>query len=102
MHPGHDDTYVNYKNPDRAPLFFIAESEDHLMLPRIQRSNAKHYEAEGTITEVKEFEGRAHFMPAEEGWEEIADLPDLGRRTCESRGCRARGAEQHVRVRHRP
>ena len=24
IHPGHDDTYVNYKNPDRAPLLFIA------------------------------------------------------------------------------
>jgi hypothetical protein len=28
-----------------------------LMPPKIQRSNAKHYKAEGTITEVKEFEG---------------------------------------------
>jgi hypothetical protein len=22
---------------------------------------------------VKEFDGRAHFMPAQEGWEEVAD-----------------------------
>ena len=73
IHPGHDDTYVNYKNPDRAPLLFIAGSEDHLMPPKIQRSNAKHYKAEGTITEVKEFEGRAHLMPSQEGWEEVAD-----------------------------
>jgi pimeloyl-ACP methyl ester carboxylesterase len=73
IHPGHDDTYVNYKNPDRAPLLFISGSEDHLMPPKIQRSNAKHYKAEGTITEVKEFKGRAHLMTAQEGWEEIAD-----------------------------
>ena len=38
-----------------------------------KRSNAKHYRAAGTITEVKEFEGRAHLMPAQEGWEQVAD-----------------------------
>ena len=74
IHPGHDDTYVDYKNPDRAPLLFIAGSEDHLMPPKVQRSNAKHYKAEGTVTEVEEFEGRAHLMPAQEGWEEVADF----------------------------
>ena len=73
IHPGHDDTYVNYKNPDRAPLLFLSGGEDHLMPPSIQRSNAKHYKADGTITEVKEFEGRAHLMPAQARWEEIAD-----------------------------
>jgi hypothetical protein len=41
--------------------------------PSIQRSNAKHYKAEGTITEVVEYEGRAHLMPSQTGWEEIAD-----------------------------
>ena len=73
IHPGHDDTYVNYKNPDRGPLLFISGSEDNLMPPKIQRSNAKHYKAEGTITEVKEYEGRSHLMPSQEGWEEVAD-----------------------------
>jgi pimeloyl-ACP methyl ester carboxylesterase len=64
---------VNYENPNRAPLLFISGSEDHLMPPSIQRSNAKHYKAEGTITEVKEYEGRSHLMPSQDGWEEIAD-----------------------------
>ena len=73
IHPGHDDTYVNYKNPDRAPLLFLSGGEDHLMPPSIQRSNAKHYKAEGTVTEVKEYAGRAHLMPSQEGWEEVAD-----------------------------
>jgi pimeloyl-ACP methyl ester carboxylesterase len=72
IHPGHDDTYVNYKNDDRAPLLFISGGEDHLMPPSIQRSNAKHYKS-NTTTEVKEFEGRAHLMPAQDGWEEVAD-----------------------------
>ena len=35
-------------------------------------SNAKHYNR-STITEVKEFEGCAHLLPAQDGWEEVAD-----------------------------
>ena len=71
--PGPQDTWVDYKNDNRAPLLFIAGSEDHLMPPKVQRSNAKHYKS-NTITEVKEFEGRAHLLPAQEGWEEVADF----------------------------
>jgi pimeloyl-ACP methyl ester carboxylesterase len=29
IHPGHDDTYVNYKNPDRAPLHVSTGSAGH-------------------------------------------------------------------------
>ena len=72
IHPGKDDTHVNYKNPDRAPLLFISGSDDHLMPSSIQRSNAKHYKAEGTITEVKEFTG-PHLLPSIDGWEAVAD-----------------------------
>jgi pimeloyl-ACP methyl ester carboxylesterase len=71
IHPGHDDNYVNYHNDDRAPLLFISGSEDHLMPPSVQRSNAKHYKSD-TVTEVVEFEG-PHLLPAQDGWEEIAD-----------------------------
>jgi pimeloyl-ACP methyl ester carboxylesterase len=73
IHPGEDDNHVNYENPDRAPLLFISGSEDHLMPPSVQKSNAKHYKAEGLITEVKEYEGMSHLLPAQEGWEEVAD-----------------------------
>lgn len=72
IHPGKDDNYVNYHNDDRAPLLFISGGDDHLMPPRLQRSNAEHYTSD-TITEVKEFAGRAHLMPAQDGWEEVAD-----------------------------
>jgi pimeloyl-ACP methyl ester carboxylesterase len=70
--PGHQDAYVNYRNDARAPLLFIAGGEDHLMPPQIQRSNAKHYTS-NTTTELEEFAGRAHLMPAQKGWEEVAD-----------------------------
>jgi len=71
IHPGKDDNHVDYRNDDRAPLLFIAGSDDHLMPPSIQRSNAKRYKS-NTITEVKEFDG-PHLLPAWPGWEEVAD-----------------------------
>ena len=46
IHPGKDDNYVDYHNDDRAPLLFISGSEDHLMPPKIQQSNAKHYKSD--------------------------------------------------------
>ena len=71
IHPGPDDNHVDYDNADRAPLLFISGSEDHLMPPSIQQSNAKHYRPD-LITEVKEFEG-PHLLPAWRNWEEVAD-----------------------------
>jgi pimeloyl-ACP methyl ester carboxylesterase len=71
IHPGKDDSWVNYDNADRAPLLFISGSEDHLMPPSLQQSNAKHYRSD-LVTEVKEFEG-PHLLPARDGWEEVAD-----------------------------
>jgi pimeloyl-ACP methyl ester carboxylesterase len=70
--PGHQDTWVDYHNNDRAPLLFISGSEDHIMPPAIQESNAKHYKSD-TITERREYEGYAHLLPAQKGWEDIAD-----------------------------
>jgi pimeloyl-ACP methyl ester carboxylesterase len=70
--PGPQDVAVNYHNDARAPLLFISGGEDHLMPPAIQRSNAKHYKS-NTITEIKEYPGRSHLMPAQKGWEEVAD-----------------------------
>jgi pimeloyl-ACP methyl ester carboxylesterase len=70
--PGPQDIWVDYKNDDRAPLLFISGSEDHIMPPKVQRSNAKHYKS-NTITEVREYEGFAHLLPAQDGWETIAD-----------------------------
>jgi pimeloyl-ACP methyl ester carboxylesterase len=72
IHPGPDDNHVNYKNPDRAPLLFISGRQDHLMPPSLQHSNAKHYKADGLVTEVKEFDG-PHLLTAQRGWQEIAD-----------------------------
>ncbi len=72
IHPGRDDTWVDYHNDARAPLLFISGSEDHLMPPKIQQSNAKHYKSDKTITEVEQFDG-PHLLPAAPGWEAVAN-----------------------------
>jgi pimeloyl-ACP methyl ester carboxylesterase len=90
LQPGHQAAWVDYKNDDRAPLLFISGSEDHLMPPKVQRSNAKHYKS-NTITELKEYEGRAHLLPAQDGWEEVADYA-LEWALSHARGSTAAGA----------
>jgi pimeloyl-ACP methyl ester carboxylesterase len=72
LQPGHLGTWVDYHNDARAPLLFIAGTEDHLMPAKVQWSNAAHYTSD-TVTEVVEFSGKAHLLPAQDGWEEIAD-----------------------------
>jgi pimeloyl-ACP methyl ester carboxylesterase len=71
IHPGKDDNYVDYSNENRAPLLFISGSDDNLMPPSIQRSNAKHYNS-SVVTEVKEYAG-PHLLPSAPGWEDVAD-----------------------------
>ncbi|WP_214368540.1 hypothetical protein [Pseudonocardia sp. H11422] len=100
----HQDTYVDYDNDDRRPLLFIAGTEDHLMPPKVQWSNAKHYKSD-SLTEVVEFGGRAHLLPAQAGWEEIVRRT----RVAADGGCRRhhrrrRGAtgRQRSRVRRLP
>jgi pimeloyl-ACP methyl ester carboxylesterase len=70
--PGPQDAHVDYRNAARAPLLFVAGGADHLMPPSIQRSNAKHYKG-GAVTEIEEYDGYAHLLPSQEGWERIAD-----------------------------
>lgn len=70
--PGHQDTWVDY-SADRAPLLFIGGSEDHIMPPSVNKSNAKHYKKSPALTEYHEFEGRDHWTCAAPGWEAVAD-----------------------------
>ena len=84
--PGARTRGSTISNDDRAPLLFISGGADNLMPPSVQRSNAKHYKS-NTLTEVKEYEGFAHLLPAQKGWEQIADFALTGPRN--TRGCRS-------------
>ena len=70
--PGHQDTWVNFENEERAPLLFIAGGVDHVMPAAVNRSNFKHYKSTAH-TDYKEFEGRSHFTVGQPGWEDVAD-----------------------------
>ncbi len=72
--PGHQETWVDYDNADRAPLLFIAGGEDHIMPAAVNKSNAKKYGKSAAITEVEEFPGRSHFTVGQDGWEDVADF----------------------------
>lgn len=95
--PGPQELYVDYHNDARAPLLFVSGGEDHLMPPAVQRSNAQHYKSR-TVTEVREFPGRAHLMPALAGWEEVADYAlDWAVRQAAEHSARAQTGAQSVR-----
>jgi len=70
--PGPQDAHVDYRNDARPPLLFVSGGEDHIMPPSVQRSNAEHYSGD-TVTERREYPGFAHLLPAQPGWEQIAD-----------------------------
>jgi pimeloyl-ACP methyl ester carboxylesterase len=70
--PGPQDAAVDYRNAARRPLLFVSGGEDHIMPPSVQRSNVKHYTS-AVLTEHEEYPGYAHLLPAQEGWEAIAD-----------------------------
>jgi pimeloyl-ACP methyl ester carboxylesterase len=71
--PGHQETWVDYSNDDRAPLLFIAGGADHIMPASVNRSNAKHYARSAALTDFHEFPERSHWTCAEPGWEAVAD-----------------------------
>jgi pimeloyl-ACP methyl ester carboxylesterase len=72
--PGHQATWVNYENDDRAPLLFIAGGEDHIMPAAVNKSNFHKYETSKAITAYEEFPGRSHFTVGQAGWEAVADF----------------------------
>ncbi|HEX2325263.1 MAG TPA: alpha/beta hydrolase [Chloroflexota bacterium] len=71
--PGHQDTYVDFANDDRAPLLFIAGGEDNIMPPSVNQATAKHYRRSKAVTDYQEFPGRSHYTVGQDGWEEVAD-----------------------------
>ncbi|WP_055612318.1 alpha/beta hydrolase [Streptomyces phaeochromogenes] len=71
--PGKRETWVDFHNPERAPLLFLAGGRDHIMPPAVNKSNFRHYKGPGTITDYHEFPERSHWTCAEPGWEEVAD-----------------------------
>lgn len=67
------DTSINVRRNSRAPLLMIAASQDRLSPPSMVKANVRAYRGSIAITEYREFPGRAHFLIAQGGWQEVAD-----------------------------
>jgi pimeloyl-ACP methyl ester carboxylesterase len=60
----------------RAPLLMIAGEKDHIMPASLNRTNFRRYRRSDSVTEFKEFPGKAHYsiIGGSHGWEEVADF----------------------------
>jgi pimeloyl-ACP methyl ester carboxylesterase len=63
---------VDFARP-RAPLLMVAGAEDHIIPAALNEKNYARYRKGPSITELKVFPGRDHWLIASDGWEEIAD-----------------------------
>ncbi|MGQ4601152.1 alpha/beta fold hydrolase [Nocardia sp. R6R-6] len=66
-------TKVDFRNPQRPPLLFIAAEADHISPPNINKANVRLFRKSSAITDYHEFPGRTHFIVGQEGWQEVAD-----------------------------
>jgi pimeloyl-ACP methyl ester carboxylesterase len=64
---------VDFSNPNRAPLLFIAGGADRLVPPVVNRDNARRYRRSSALTAYREFPGRSHYTVGQPGWQEVAD-----------------------------
>lgn len=75
-------TRVNFSKNDRAPLLLIAGKLDRTVTPGMVRAAHRKYRRSTSITELREFPARTHWLLAAPGWEEIADSALEWLRTC--------------------
>ena len=62
---------IDFKRP-HPPLLLIAGSTDHLIPASLVRTNFARYQPSTSVTSLKEFPGRNHFIVGQKGWEEVA------------------------------
>jgi pimeloyl-ACP methyl ester carboxylesterase len=63
---------VDFKKPG-APLLMVAGQSDHIIPASLVRMNYRRYGRPNSVTELKEFPERAHFIIGQKGWEDVAD-----------------------------
>jgi pimeloyl-ACP methyl ester carboxylesterase len=63
---------VDFANPDRAPLLFIAGESDRAMTPSTVRRMYRAHLASPARTDFRSFPNRTHWLIAQDGWQEVA------------------------------
>lgn len=64
---------LNFANPNRAPLLFIAGGKDLIADASMTKAIFEKHKASPVKTEFKLFPDRSHWTCLERGWEEVAD-----------------------------
>lgn len=67
-----DAAKIDFDAP-HAPLLFVAGELDRIIPASLNESNHARYKHAGSVTELKTFEGRTHYIIGQPGWEEVAD-----------------------------
>ena len=70
-------SYVDFENDTRPPLLITAGSKDHVVPAAMNRLNYRRYRDSDAVTDFREFEGRDHWILAEQGWEEVAKYIEM-------------------------
>lgn len=65
---------INVRRNNRAPLLLVAAADDALAPPATVRANARAYRHSLAITEYRELPARTHFLIAQTGWQDVANL----------------------------
>jgi hypothetical protein len=79
--PGHQATWVNDRNDDRASLLFLAGGKDNIMPAAVNKENAQRYEKSAAHTDYYEFAGRDHTPSARPTGRRSPTTPARGRPT---------------------
>jgi pimeloyl-ACP methyl ester carboxylesterase len=64
---------VRWDNPARAPLLLVAGRLDRTVPASMVRTNFRRQQRAASVTELREFSGRSHWLCNEAGWEDVAD-----------------------------
>lgn len=67
-------TGIESGNKTRPPLLLIAGEKDLTITPADVRATYLKQKRSPSLTEMKTFPGRSHFLAVEPGWEEVADF----------------------------
>lgn len=57
-----------------APLLLLAGEEDQICPPELIEKEHKAYTDENSVTDIKKFAGRSHYICNEPGWEEVTSF----------------------------
>jgi pimeloyl-ACP methyl ester carboxylesterase len=63
---------LNFRKPGRTPLLLVAGGSDHIVPAAINRANYRRARQSPSLTTFKEFPARAHWIIAQDGWDEVA------------------------------